>query len=104
MPTAVRADQDRVDDLVAHLATLEATTFLDGARPSTPSLGLAPPVLKVVALDKDGKTLASVSLGKRSGASRYATSPHLDVGSVVLVRASDTDRFQARTDNLAARQ
>jgi Domain of unknown function (DUF4340) len=101
LPTAQRADRDRVEDLLAHLGTLEVKSFLDGASPSDPRFGLTHPALKVVALDKAGEPLASVSLGHASGANRYATSPHLD--GVFLVLATDTQRFRVGAGDLAAR-
>jgi hypothetical protein len=98
LPNALHANRDRVDELVSHLATLEAKTFLEGARPSEPRVGLAKPSLKVVALDKAGKTLASVSFGAAQGEQRFATSSHLD--GVYLVPAPDAARFRATSRDL----
>jgi Domain of unknown function (DUF4340) len=101
MPSAMRADRDRVTDLLAHLGTLEAKSFVDGAKPSYPKFGMTHPALKIVAIDKAGKTLASVSLGARAGDRLYAASPHL--GGVFLILAADTDRFRVTSRDLAAR-
>jgi hypothetical protein len=101
LPTAQRADRDLVQDLLAHLATLQATTFLDRISPDDPHFELARPALKIVALDKTGKILASVALGALHGSGRYATSPHL--GALCIVPAADAERFQVRAENLAAR-
>ena len=101
MPSALRADRDRVNDLLAHLGTLEAKAFLDGAKVSDPKFGLAHPELKIIAMDKAGKTLASVFLGRRAGDRLYATGPHL--GGVFLMLAADIERFRASSRDLAAR-
>ena len=101
MPSALRADRDRVNDLLAHLGTLEAKAFLDGAKVSDPKFGLAHPDLKIIAMDKAGKTLASVFLGGRAGDRLYATGPHLS--GVFLVPAADSDRFRVSSRDLAAR-
>jgi hypothetical protein len=101
MASAQRADRDRVNDLLAHLGTLEAKAFLDGAKAGDPRFGLARPSLKVVALDKAGKTLASISFGSRAGDRVDATGPHL--GGVFQVPASDIDRFRIPARDLAAR-
>jgi hypothetical protein len=101
MPTALHADRDRVNDLLAHLGTLEAKAFLDGAKVKDPRFGLIHPDLKIVAIDKAGKTLASVSLGHPMGDRLYATGPHL--GGVFLIPAADTDRFRASSRDLASR-
>jgi Domain of unknown function (DUF4340) len=101
LPTAQRADRDRVEDLLAHLGTLEAKSFLDGAAASDPRFGLAHPELKIVAIDKTGQRIASVSLGSLHGSQRYATGPHLD--GVFLVLDSETQRFHVGAGDLAAR-
>jgi hypothetical protein len=101
LPTAQRADRDRVEDLLAHLGTLEAKSFLDGAGASDPRFGLAHPELKIVAIDKSGQSIASVSLGALHGSQRYATGPHL--GGVFLVLDSETQRFHVGAGDLAAR-
>jgi hypothetical protein len=101
MPSAMRADRDRVSDLLAHLGTLEAKSFVDGAKASDPKFGLAHPSLKIVAIDKAGKTLASVSLGARTGDHLYATGPHL--AGIFLVLVADTDRFRVASRDLASR-
>ena len=101
MPSAQRADRDRVNDLLAHLGTLEVKAFMDGAKVNDPRFGLARPALKIVALDKAGQALASVSLGGRTGDRLYATSPHL--GGVFQLPVSDTERFHVSARDLAAR-
>jgi hypothetical protein len=101
MPSALHADRDRVNDLLAHLGTLEAKAFLDGAKLTDPRFGLAHPSLKIVALDKAGKTLATVSLGQRVGDRVYATGPHL--GCVFQVSAADAERFRVTGRDLASR-
>lgn len=101
MPSAMSAERDRVSDLLAHLNTLEAKSFLDGAKVGDPKFGLSHPDLKIVAIDKAGKTLATFSLGARVGNMIYATGPHL--GGVFLVPAADTDRFRVTARDLAAR-
>lgn len=101
MPTALRADRDRVDGLLAHLATLEVAAFLDGASPKGPRFGLSHPQMKVVALDKAGNALASVSFGALSGARRSAVGSHLD--GVFLVSESDVAKFRVASRDLAAR-
>jgi hypothetical protein len=101
MPTALHADRDRVGDLLAHFGTLEAKAFVDGAKVNDPRFGLTHPDLKIVAIDKAGKTLATVSLGHRTGDRIYATGPHL--GGVFLIPAADTERFRASSRDLAAR-
>lgn len=101
LPTAQRADRDRVEDLLAHLGTLEAKSFLDGAAASDPRFGLAHPELKIVAIDKTGQSIASISLGALRGSQRYATGPHL--GGVFLVLDSETQRFHVGAGDLAAR-
>jgi hypothetical protein len=100
-PTAARADRDRVEGLLQHLSALEANAFLDRVTPGDPRFGLTPPALKVVAMDKAGKTMAAVAFGARHGRDVYATTPHL--GVVFLVSASDMEPFRARAENLAAR-
>jgi hypothetical protein len=102
MPSAQHGDRDRINDLLAHLGTLEAKAFMDGAKPGDSRFGLARPALKIVALDKAGKTLASVSLGRRAGDRVYATSPHLR--SVFQIPANDTDRFHVTARDLTARE
>jgi hypothetical protein len=102
MPGALRADPDRVEDLIGRLATLQAGAFLDGARPNAPRFGLTRPALKVTALDRNGRALASVSFGARQGTDCFATNSHL--GDLFLVPAADVERFRVRAENLAARR
>ena len=64
-------------------------------------LNVAPLVSHRFAIDKAGKTLATVSLGHRTGDRIYATGPHL--GGVFLIPAADTERFRASSRDLAAR-
>jgi hypothetical protein len=101
MPTAPRADSDRVDQLLAHLGTIDAKRFVEGARAADRRFGLARPTLKVVAFDGSAKVVASVTFGSAVGEQRYATGPHL--GGVFLVAAADARRFVVRPDELTAR-
>jgi hypothetical protein len=101
MPAAQRADRDRVEELLAHLGTLDAKAFLDGATPGEPRFGLTPPNLKVVALNEAGKPVAAVSFGARVKDRCYAAGPHLD--GVFMVTASDTSRFRVSARDLSAR-
>jgi hypothetical protein len=101
MPSALRADNDRVDDLLAHLSTLEVSGFLADAASGAARYGLTIPVLKVVALDKQEHTLASIAFGASQGTDVYAASPHL--GGVFRVRAADEARFRVHAEDLAAR-
>ena len=89
-----------MNDLLAHLGTLEAKAFLDGAKATDPRFGLAHPALKIVALDKAGKALVAVALGSRVGDRLCATGPHL--GGVFQLATSDTDRFHVSARDLAA--
>jgi hypothetical protein len=101
LPTAMRADRDRVEDLLAKLSILEARSFLDGASPSEVRFGLARPEMKVVVLDREGQTIAELSLGKREREERYATGPHL--GGVFRVPVGETERFHVAARDLSAR-
>jgi hypothetical protein len=101
MPSEQPANRDRVEDLVAHLGTLEAAAFLDNLNPGEHRFGLTPAALKVVAMDKDGKLLATVSFGARSGGRCYATSSYL--GGLYLIQDSDVNRFRLALKELAAR-
>lgn len=102
MPTAVRADPDRVSDLIGRLATLQAVAFVDTAKKTDSSVGLARPWLKVVALSANNKVIASVSLGSKKGTECFANSPHLD--GAVRVPLSDANRFKVQYEDLAARK
>lgn len=101
MPTAQRADADRVEEILSRLSALQAAEFVPGHPLADPALGLDHPALKVAALDTSGKLLAAVLFGKQKGPYLYASSTHLD--QVFLVKASDTDRFHAGINDLAAR-
>ena len=101
MPSAQRADADRVDEILSRLNALTVVSFVPARSKTDPVLGLAPPSLKVTAMDTSGKLLASVSFGKRKGPYLYAASNHLD--EVFLVKASDTDRFRVGVNDVAAR-
>ncbi|MGC8668389.1 MAG: DUF4340 domain-containing protein [Chthonomonadales bacterium] len=101
MPTAQRADADRVEEILSRLSALQVTAFVPGRAKTDPSLGLDHPSLKVTAMDASGRLLASVSFGKQKGPYLYAASTHLD--QVFLVKALDTDRFRAGVNDVAAR-
>jgi len=58
-------------------------------------------LLKVIALDKAGKQLASVSSGAQTDQRFYTVSPHL--ATVFLVRSGDVERFRVDSRSLVAR-
>jgi len=101
MPNALRADHDQMDKLIGRLATLQASAFLDGVRANEPHFGLAVPRLKVVALDRNSRAVASVSFGAGRGPDYYATCRYL--GTPFLISAIEVEPFRARAENLAAR-
>ena len=100
-PTALHGDRDRIEELIGKVAVLESVSFLDRPNPKDARYGLNDPSLKIAALDKAGKTLASVSIGARSGPRRFATSDHLN--ALFQINAADTTVFNKHAVDLASR-